>query len=386
MKKLAFITSEMTGIGGVATVVKRLTDVLKKDFEVIFIGVNNNFSNEFKCIEFETQKYMSKSQKIRSVIIRAINKYTKFLNNERNVKLLKKAYFSDKALAKLKEILDIEKVDCCIATAGANSMLLGYLSEEIDAHCIGWQLNSYDAYFNNKYKYMWHQNYVFKDAVKRLDAYVVLNDDDREKMHENMNIEAKVIHNPTSYESDVCSTLDNKVFMAAGHLWEGKGFDLLIDSFSIFCKKNEDWLLHIYGVGPDGPKLEEQAKKLGLVNKVIFKGNIPDTKEAFLQASVFCLSSRWEGMPMITLESLEMGVPIISYDISAIKPIIDNNENGIVVDKFDVDKFAIAMEKLAHNDDDRKLYGKNAKIKSKEFNIDFIVSKWKDEFSRNKEC
>ena len=44
MKKIAFITSEMTGIGGVATVVKRLTDIFKHDFEVVFIGVNNNFS------------------------------------------------------------------------------------------------------------------------------------------------------------------------------------------------------------------------------------------------------------------------------------------------------------------------------------------------------
>ena len=385
MKKVAFITSEMTGVGGVATVVKRLANKLKEEYEIVFIGKNNNFSDEFKCIEYDNKTFMSKSEKLYSTFIRAINKYTNIMNKESKKQSLKKAYFSNNALTKLKEILENEKIDYCIATAGANSMLLGYVAKNVKTHCIGWQLNSYEAYFENKHKYMWHQNHIFKEAINNLDSYIVLNNDDKDKIYEKMNIEAKVIYNPTSYDVEKCSELKDKVFMAAGHLWEGKGFDLLIRSFAMFAERNSDWKLHIYGVGPDKNKLQDISERLQVADRVVFKGNTPDTREAFRQSAVFCLSSRWEGMPMIALESLEMGVPIIAYDITAVKPIIDDGENGIIIEKFDVKMFASAMETLAVNDDVRTKYGKKAKEKSKEFNIDSIVSKWKDEFSCVKE-
>lgn len=385
MKRIAFITSDMTGIGGVSTVVRRLTEELKKEYEIIFIGKNNSFSDEFKCIEYEQRKYFSNTGRVYSNFIRAVNKYSNLINKPKYNKLLRKAYFPDKALLKLKEILEKEKIDYCIATAGTNSMLLGCIAKEINTYCIGWQLNSYEAYFKNKHKYMWHQNCIFQECVSHLDQYIVLNEDDKEKILKEMEIESKVIFNPTSYESNECSNLNNKEFMAAGHLWEGKGFDLLIRSFAHFCKENDGWKLSIYGVGPDEEKLKLLSKKINVEDKVEFKGNISDTRIAFKEASIFCLSSRWEGMPMIALESIEMGVPIISYDISAIKPIVDDKNNGVIVEKYDVEKYAEAMLLLANDEKLRNEFGRRAKEKAKEFTVESIVKKWKEEFIANKE-
>ena len=58
--------------------------------------------------------------------------------------------------------------------------------------------------------------------------------------------------------------------------------------------------------------------------RFIVKSFTNNIKDYFLNSSVLLLPSRWEGMPMIVLESLEMGVPIISYDITAVKPLITN--------------------------------------------------------------
>ena len=65
-----------------------------------------------------------------------------------------------------------------------------------------------------------------------------------------------------------------------------------------------------------------------------------DIQHYFLKSSVLLLSSRWEGMPMIALESLEMGVPIVAYEITAMREIVDNYREGIIVEKFDTSKFA----------------------------------------------
>ena len=87
------------------------------------------------------------------------------------------------------------------------------------------------------------------------------------------------------------------------------------------------------------------------------------------------LSSRWEGMPMIVLESLEMGVPIISYDITAVEPLIDNKENGIIVEKYDIEKYSEEMLRIIENET-LKYMSKKAIEKSKEFDIEKIVEKW----------
>ena len=89
-------------------------------------------------------------------------------------------------------------------------------------------------------------------------------------------------------------------------------------------------------------------------------------------------------MPMIGLESLVMGVPIIAYDITAIHPLIDNNKEGFIVDKFDTQKYADAMLRIAENYKERKELSKNAILKSKKFYIDNITNKWDRIFDKIK--
>ena len=85
-------------------------------------------------------------------------------------------------------------------------------------------------------------------------------------------------------------------------------------------------------------------------------------------------------MPMVVLEALECGLPIISFDITAIKPLVDNNIEGIIVPQFNVREFSMAMEKISDNYSERQMMGKNATAKSERFSIEKIVEQWENLF------
>ena len=136
----------------------------------------------------------------------------------------------------------------------------------------------------------------------------------------------------------------------------------------------------IVGEGEEKENIKNIVKRYKLQDRVSIMGFTDDIKKYFLDSSVLLLSSRWEGMPMIVLEALEMGVPTISYNITAAQQLIENNREGILVNKFDISEFSNSMLKLANSFEDRRSMSKNAIERSDEFAIDRIVEQWNDMF------
>lgn len=121
----------------------------------------------------------------------------------------------------------------------------------------------------------------------------------------------EVLHNPvnTKYiNSCITSTLKEKIIVACGRLFEIKQFDLLIDAFSIFSRKNPEYKLMILGEGVLRTKLEAQAESLKISEKVIFMGNVNNPFEWFARSEIGIISSRIEGFPNVLLEMMASGV------------------------------------------------------------------------------
>lgn len=197
-------------------------------------------------------------------------------------------------------------------------------------------------------------------------------------------LDVDVIYNPRSFDSSEKCALINKQFLAAGHLIPAKGFDRLIDSFSILAKKNEDWVLHIYGEGKDESFLKEKIDELHLRDRVILHPYTNDIAKCFRESSVFLLPSRWEGMPMIVLEALELGVPTIAYDIQAITPMITDGMEGYIVKNGDIEAFAEKMLKSTSDYANGRLKQMSMKAieKSEQFSIQNITDQWMKLFKR----
>ena len=175
--------------------------------------------------------------------------------------------------------------------------------------------------------------------------------------------------------------MESKVFLAAGRMIYAKGFDTLVEAFRIFAQRNSDWKLLLVGDGEELPTIKNKIKKYGLEKRIYTPGKTSDIKEYFLQSSVLLLPSRWEGMPMIVLESLEMGCPIVAFDIDAMSPLVTNRMEGLIVkEKQDANAYAQAMLKIAESEDLRKQMHQAALKKTNCFSVDKIMNKWEKLF------
>ena len=125
--------------------------------------------------------------------------------------------------------------------------------------------------------------------------------------------------------------------IAAGRLTWQKGFDLLIDAFVPIAAKHPDWKLRIYGDGVRRAKLKRRIIRQGVYNNVFLMGATQRLGEMMSRASVFALSSRYEGFGMVIVEAMSKGLPAVSTDCPrGPSEIIDDGRDGILVPNEDV--------------------------------------------------
>lgn len=212
----------------------------------------------------------------------------------------------------------------------------------------------------------------------RVDALVVLTTQDKimwEKACKKANI--YVIPNMNSFIIDQKSNLENKKVIAVGRLDAQKGFDRLIDIWTKISLKHNDWQLHIYGKGPDKEKLEDLIKKEGLNNSIYINSPTKDIKAKYLESSIFCLTSTYEGWGLVLTEAMSCGLPVVSYDIPCgPQDLITNTYNGFLIKDGDANEFSKALVLLMDNKAIRDSIGINAQESVKQYNTDLIMNKW----------
>ena len=184
-----------------------------------------------------------------------------------------------------------------------------------------------------------------------------------------------IIPNPICV-SCLANKVPKKKIVAVGRLVEQKNHELLIRAFAIFHKIHKEYYLNIYGDGPLLDQLKILVYDLFLQNYVNFKGFCDNVHEKIKDAEIFVLSSNFEGMPNALMEAMMMGLPCISTNCSSLPEIIDNEKNGILVEKNDVSGLARAMLRLSEDEVLREKIRKNAIRKSEEWKLDKIVKKW----------
>lgn len=159
-----------------------------------------------------------------------------------------------------------------------------------------------------------------------------------------------------------------------------KNLKLLLVAFEKINKEFADYKLDIYGEGEQYTELVEFTKKLGIADRVVFKGFVQNIHAKIINASLFVSSSNYEGISNSMLEALAMGVPTISTDcpIGGARMVIKNAYNGILVPVNNADSLAKAMkEVLSNNSLSERLSFNGTKLKY-EFSVDSISRKWLD--------
>lgn len=381
MKKICFFTYNMFDLGGIQRVVTVLASALCEHYDVYIQCYDAPEAENRSLYSLDPRVHMifSKRYKYQSAIRKTLKKLNKkygILEKINNKPLIEYAYLLPEERRLYRTIINEYDIDVAIAVGGFESCILGSIAESISAKTIGWQHNSYKAYYETPGMACWGMGHIIDKYFPMLDRFVVLNEYDQDEFLKKRSFDCQTIHNPKSFVSDNQAVLNNKQFIAAGRFIYAKGFDILIQAFHIFAQNNSDWNLVIYGKGKDYSYIKKRVIDLGLEQRVQLPGFSDKMEENMLNASCYLLSSRWEGMPMVVLEALEIGLPVISFDISAIIPLVDNGVEGIVVPQYDINAFADAMLRIAESEEKRIKMGNAAKRKADQFSVDRIVEKW----------
>lgn len=217
-------------------------------------------------------------------------------------------------------------------------------------------------------------------AAKYADRIITLTNEDREAFLENLKVKAKVdyIYNPTPYPNEKRSECTSKIAISIGRLTAQKGFDKLLDIWKQIDKRDDEWLLYIIGSGEDKEKLLKQKENLNL-KRVIFVENTKNIKEYYEKASIYLMTSRFEGLPMTLIEAQSFGLPIISYDIkTGPKDVISDNKDGYLIEDDNQEQFVEKFLELANDRAKIEKFSKEAYNNSNRFKLDEIIKKWKE--------
>jgi glycosyltransferase involved in cell wall biosynthesis len=190
-----------------------------------------------------------------------------------------------------------------------------------------------------------------------------------------------VIPNPVmapvnSESSKTPLLLPDRFILAVGRLVPVKGFDLLLQSFAA-CSCREHLFLVILGDGPERQPLETLARQLGVIDRLIMPGAVQDISCALVRATLFVLSSRYEGFPNVLLEAMSCGCPVVSFDCpSGPREIICPGIDGVLVPAEDVKRLSAEIDRLADDAPTRRQLGANARHAVDRFSIDKILAMW----------
>ena len=169
-----------------------------------------------------------------------------------------------------------------------------------------------------------------------------------------------------------------KCIVTAGRLQPVKNHKMLIEAFSEFVKKYDDYELHLFGIGDCEHDLRKQVEELGLTEKVIFRGFLSNVTEEIRDSAMFVLSSDYEGISNSMIEALGMGIPVISTDcpVGGSKMYIEDGVNGLLTPVGDVKAMQAAMCKIAEDDTFANMLSQNGvKIKEK-YHLQKIVEQF----------
>lgn len=234
-------------------------------------------------------------------------------------------------------------------------------------------------------------SWIFKQLRKwlysKLDRIITLTNDDAVNYKQFSN-NVKIIANATPLKVKKSSYQNNsKTIVSIGRLTYQKGYDYLIEAWSLVESNYPEWSLHIYGEGEDRKKLEQMIVNHELSN-VSLKGITNNIQNVYDNAAFYVMSSRFEGFGMVLIEAQSRGLPIVSFDCpSGPAEIISGDINGYLVENGSIEMLAERIGYLIDNEYIRQVFSANALISAKRFEPQQIINQWvtliDDECKRN---
>ena len=190
--------------------------------------------------------------------------------------------------------------------------------------------------------------------------------------------------------SNLNTNYSQKVVLSMGRManTDQKGFLRLIDIWKLIQDGSEfkDWKLHIVGDGELKEKIENKIKDLNLTNSIILKPFTKDVESEYLSASIYAMTSHFEGLPMVLIEAQSYALPTISFDIATgPSDIIEDEKSGYLIEDNNLNEYANKLKTLMSDENLRaKMGAKSKEIVKSKFSKDVVMKQWMGLFERLK--
>lgn len=213
--------------------------------------------------------------------------------------------------------------------------------------------------------------------VRRFDKFVVLTEEDRGYWGALPNME--VIPNAALFIAPAYATQNEKRVIAVGRLDYQKGFDRLIEAWAL-VQQNEafrDWRLDIFGQGEWREMLEQMICERGLQQTARINAPSKQIGAEYAASSLLVMSSNYEGFPMVMIEAMACGLPVVAFEFKCgPKDIINNHHNGIRVEEGNISALADAMMELMQNSELRKRMSLEARKVTETYSEERVMRRW----------
>lgn len=222
---------------------------------------------------------------------------------------------------------------------------------------------------------------VVKLLYNRADGYIFQTEEAKQFFNKKIQDKSIVIPNPIDekFLLEPSVTRNNNI-VTLGRLTQQKNHKLLINAFELLHKDYPKYKLIIYGEGPLEKTLKEYIETKKLSQSIELAGVIDDVVKKTYKSKMFVLSSDYEGMPNSLMEAMSMGIPCVSTkcDGGGAEFLIENEKNGLLVEKNNIDQMYNAMKKIIENEELAKKISQSAHNRMKKISPKIINKQWID--------
>lgn len=161
-----------------------------------------------------------------------------------------------------------------------------------------------------------------------------------------------------------------------------KNHALMLDAFARVHSQLGDAFLLLVGDGPCRPAVEEQARRLGLDDRVRITGEVRDASPFYAQMDVFCLSSLHEGTSLSLLEAMAHGIPGVATAVGGNAEVLDHGRAGVLAARGDADALASGIVHMLTSREERAVVVEAAADHlSAHYSLEAMVSRYEDVYA-----
>ena len=296
-------------------------------------------------------------------VIYGLNRAPRFMSLTNFTSMIKQALLINK-------LIDTRGIDVVFLNGRNSYYLAKFISEKVKK--IG-------MWHGSELRSAYHRKLLTKTSYDSLDKIILVSHNQMKKIHgvfkDKYDSKIKIVHlgineKKFSSENHTRKNSDKIKLLTVARLEQLKGHSYLIDAMDILCNKYDNVTLTLVGEGDQETFIKDKIESYNLQNKVSLVG-FSDPVQYYRNSDIFILPSYTEAFPLVNLEAMACGVPVVSSDVGGVSEAITHGENGFLYKAGDIDSLVHHLSTLIESKSIREQMSKNAVNRvTNEFTLD----------------